>query len=156
MNKPHICFCDHNRRRKIICTCNISDDRRETMHSSDIQQTYTHRHTHTDTHRHTHRVLASDESRSWFNTLLLFCPQAHFQSDPAADKPWYHRHSNTHTHTHTIHTLLYIHNSQYYDCLDLVLDLQMHRKSLWEDSEAAATSGSQMIVEEEEKAGGGR
>lgn len=36
-----------------------------------------------------------------------------------------------HTHTHTIHTLLYIHNSQYYDCLDLVLDLQMHRKSLW-------------------------
>lgn len=38
------------------------------------------------THTHTHQTLGSDERRSQFNIILLSCPQAQLQSEPAADK----------------------------------------------------------------------
>lgn len=92
------------------------------------------------THTRTHWALGSDERRSQFNTILLSCPQARLQSEPASDKlavisaPRYRtnahilspcnaaeallgacKHMHRHTHTSTHRPAFYLQNTRWND-----------------------------------------
>lgn len=54
------------------------------------------------THTHTHWALGSDERRSQFNTILLSCPQARLQTEPAADRLAVISTARSHTNTHIL------------------------------------------------------